>query len=135
MANNDCTGRSARAQYPEDGICNEGRRIGALRCFDAMRQLESECEAGVPDDPRGFFMARYRAAEQIAKAIGPMSPEVEGAIMALAEYMHFGLTTGIANLEPGGWLPGVAMTEGEFEDHVREMEEYQAADIEFAGQE
>lgn len=111
----------------------EARRLGALRCVEAMRQLEANAtNRDMPDDPRGWLLRRRTDAEKLVKALGPMPPETEGAVLALAEYMHYSQTAGGANLEPGHWLPVVALTPDEFESEISRRGQQQTNVIQFA---
>ena len=116
MANADST------SIDRDQSTNEEkRRQGALACLAAMRQLEADA-AEMPEEPRPWLMKRYGDAKRLAQTIGPLSPEVEGAIMALAEYMHYWQTTGGANLEPGTWMPVASMTDDQVNEWVDRVE-------------
>lgn len=91
----------------------EAARIaGAQTCLDALRRLEQAAEAGDPGDTAAeYYAQRLSDARALVAAIGPMTPEQEGAIAVLAEYIHMNLTTGTPNLAPGGWIPLSAMTD------------------------
>lgn len=97
------------------------RRRGALNCLGAIRQLEIDAQ-DQPYEPGPWLLKQRLDAEKLLKALPPMSPEAEGAVMAMAEYMHFGFTTGVANLAPGAWIPIVAMTPDELTAKIAELE-------------
>ena len=115
----------------------EAARIeGAKACMRALAEMVKSAEAfnDEADKPTSteaaahYFGSRLQGAKSIADAIGPLSPYQEGAIIALAEYIHSYFTTGEPNLEV--WTPCVAMTadqyRGQIEELARDMEEMNA---------
>ena len=106
------------------GETHEGegnRQSGALACLEAMRQLEADAKE-MPEDPRAWLLKRLTDSERVAQSFGPLSPEAEGAILALAEYVHYANTTGLPRLAPGAWKPVAAMNEGEINGWVAQTE-------------
>lgn len=90
----------------------QSRIVGARKCIDALRRLEQSAESDVAEDTAAeFYAQRLADARSLVAALGPMTPEQEGAVAALAEYIHMSLSSGTPNLEPDGWLPLSAMTE------------------------
>lgn len=91
----------------------EAARIaGAKKCVDALRQLEQAAEADHPSDNTvsGYYARRHSDACAFVAALGPMTPEQEGHVAVLAEYIHTFITTGQPNLAPRGWAPLSAKT-------------------------
>ncbi len=106
-----------------------GRIAGAQKCLDALRMLEQAAEVGDPGDTAAeYYAQRLSDARALVVAIGPMTPEQEGAISVLAEYIHMNLTTGVPNLAPGGWTPLAARTEAERQAMVEQLDAEFAAD-------
>ncbi len=110
--------------------CNQSARIaGALKCLDALRKLERAAESDNLDQTASDFYAQNLSdARALVAALGPMSPELEGAIAALAEYIHNNIVSGTPNLEPDGWIPMSAMTDEERQAMVDSCEAEHAAD-------
>lgn len=102
------------------------RRSGALKCVNVLRALENAAAIPPDDTAEAFFAQRAADAKAFAAHFGPMSPEVEGVITALAEYIHTGITTGQPNLDK--WLPVSAKTEAELMQEIRSMEADHHAD-------
>ena len=98
------------------------RRAGAILCVKALRQLVADATAEYPDDNKESLLKPFTDAEQIVKALGPMSPEAEGAIIALAEYIHCFESSGTPELDPGGWRPVVALSPDEFSAEVAKLD-------------
>lgn len=100
------------------------RRKGAIRCLEAMRQIENDAVERSPDDAEGFLLFPYATAEKLVKNMAPMPPETEGVIMALTEYFcYYHLAGGDPNMEPGHWKPVVTMTSDELARKIREARE------------
>lgn len=97
------------------------RQGSALACLEAMRQLEADAK-DMPEDPRAWLLKRLTDSERLARSVGPLTPEAEGAILALAEYIHYANTTGLPNLAPGAWKPVAAMSESEMNEWVSRTE-------------
>ncbi len=94
---------------------NASRIAGALKCMGALRKLEQSAEHGEDDDPTmaGYYGKQLADARALVAALGPMTPEQEGIVATLAEYIHTIATTGTPNIDPGGWLPLSSMTNEE----------------------
>lgn len=109
---------------------NQSARIaGALKGLDALRKIEHAAETGDPGDTAAeYYAQRLSDARAFVAALGPMTPEQEGAIAVLAEYIHMNLTTGVPNLAPGGWRPLSAMSEIERQAMVEQLDAEHAAD-------
>lgn len=102
---------------------------GAQKCLDALRRLEQAAEAGDTGDTAAeYYAQRLSDARALVAALGPMTPEQEGAIAVLAEYIHMNLTTGTPNLAPGGWIPLSAMTDTDRQAKVEQLDAEHAAD-------
>jgi hypothetical protein len=93
----------------------EAARIaGALKCMDALRQLEQSAENPNQDDTfEAYFAQRLADTSALVAALGPMAPEHEGAIATLAEYIHSGICGCTPDISPGYWLPLAALTDAE----------------------
>jgi hypothetical protein len=108
----------------------EAARIaGALKGLDALRKLEHAVETG----DLGGTTAEYHAqclsdARAFVAALGPMTPEQEGAIAVLAEYIATEIGGSTPNLAPGCWLPLSAMTEAERQAKAEQLDAELAAD-------
>lgn len=135
MAIADSTSSTRRARkgaaLPQDHTSTssaEAVRASALRGVAALRTLvqaaEVECGPTVAD----YLNKRRDDAKALVSSLGPMSREVEGAILAMAEYIHFGITTGEPSLGEEEWLPISAMTQGDVDQQIREMEDDLAED-------
>lgn len=108
----------------------ESRRSGALTCLAAMRQLIDAAQ-DMPHDAAGFFSKQHADAQAFAASLGPMPPFAEGAIIALAEYIHQWETTGGPALEH--WTPEAAKTAADRKRDITAMaREWEAADREVA---
>ena len=96
------------------------RIAGALACVDQLRALiEATQDFAENCDSAEWHYARQRVAcEKFAAAFGPMDPRLEGAMLALAEYIYFNEETGQPNLDHGGWMPMASMTEAERQNLV-----------------
>jgi len=113
---------------------DQARIAGAKACMLALANLVTAAkgfnEAGeketIQETAEHYYGERYSDAKAFADAIGQLSPYQEGAILALAEYIHSSITTG----EPviGTWQPCAALTEGEYRAKVEKL----AADMEEA---
>lgn len=97
------------------------RQGSALACLEAMRQLEADAK-DMPEDPRAWLLKRLTDSERLARSVGPLTPEAEGAILALAEYIHYANTTGLPNVASGAWKPVAAMSESEMNEWVSRTE-------------
>lgn len=106
---------------------DEARREGALASMRALAQLRKSAEeysassspASNRDAAEGFFALSINDAKVFAEAIGTLSPFQEGAILALAEYLHKYFTTGEADL--GRWVPCAAMTDKQCREEVERL--------------
>jgi hypothetical protein len=106
-----------------------GRIAGAKKGLDALRKLERAAETGTPGDTAAkYYAERLSDARAYVAALGPMTPEQEGAIAVLAEYLHMNLTAGAPCLEPLAWTPLSAMTETERQAMVERLDAEVAAD-------
>lgn len=109
----------------------QSRIAGALACFEALRTLEKAAERFDLDETAEEHFAKCLTDScAFVAALGPMTPEQEGAVTALAEYVHMGFTTGEPNLDPGGWVPMVTMTEAERQAMIERTAAEQAAENE-----
>lgn len=94
----------------------EAARIaGALKCMDALRKMQQSAENDERDDTSAKFYAQVQANVQaMVTAIGPMTPELEGAFAVLAEYIHSEIKGFTPSIDPGSWwTPLSAMTDEE----------------------
>lgn len=97
------------------------RREGAKACMAALRRMvenANDCGDAVED----YFTKRHEDAQVLAVALGPMSPFIEGAVIALAEVIHCTETTGEPNLSI--WKPWAAMSESERTEEVARAEAF-----------
>lgn len=103
----------------------EAARIaGALKCMDALRQMEKSAAApGRDDTVEAYFAQRLSDTRALVAALGPMTPEQEGAIATLAEYIHSEIGGGVPDVSPGYWLPLAAMTDVEQAEMIEIMED------------
>lgn len=112
---------------------NEQQRIaGALAIIEALRKIEREIEEEPEEAPdisardslASFHNLQITAANRLADAVGEMTAFQRGAFLALAEHIHFNLTTGTPDLT--NWLPIAAQTAehyaADFEEMVSQME-------------
>jgi len=106
-----------------------GRIDGSLKCMGALRNLERDSLLGELDQSiTDFYGQRLTNVSAFVAALGPMSPEMEGIIATMAEYIHSVMTGGtILDIDPGRWLPLVAMTECERRAMIDRFEERAAA--------
>lgn len=107
---------------------DEARREGAKACMLALAEMIQSAKAFNDGDEKQtnaeaaahYYDARLRDAKTVADDIGgPRNPYQEGAIIALAEYIHSCLTTGEPNLEV--WTPCVALTADQYRDEIAAM--------------
>ncbi|MCK9380840.1 MAG: hypothetical protein M0P95_07205 [Sulfuritalea sp.] len=106
--------------------------------MDALRKLRTAGydPAFSSETASGFYARRLSIARAFAAAIGPMTPEQEGAVSVLAEFIMQERDDCTVDLSPGGWLPLSAMTDQEFQIKMKKIEDEIAADnaaIEQAG--
>jgi hypothetical protein len=103
----------------------QSRIEGAKVCMLALAKMIESAEAfnvssekltNNAESAARYYDARLHDAKAVADAIGSLSPYQEGAIIALAEYIHSYFTTGEPNLEV--WAPCVAMTADQYRDEV-----------------
>jgi hypothetical protein len=108
----------------------EAARIaGALKCLDALRRHEQAVEAADPGETTAEYHAQsLSAARAFVAALGPMTPEQEGAIAVLAEYIATEIGGSTPNLAPGCWRPLSAMTEAERQAKAEQLDAELAAD-------
>ncbi len=109
---------------------NESARIaGAQMGLAALRKLERESEADIhAESAAEYSEQRLSAVRAFVAGLGPMTPEQEGAIAVLVEYIHADLSGGTPNLAPDGWIPLSAMTAAERQAEVERMDAEHAAD-------
>lgn len=88
---------------------NEQMRIkGAMDCLAALRKIEASAE-NFPDsahDIEGHMNIQSGDAKALMELFGPMTSYQQGAFLTLAEYIHFGITTGQPDLDR--WMPVAA---------------------------
>jgi hypothetical protein len=106
----------------------EAARIaGALKCMDALRKLDHDAthatEWGGPEQSAAeYYAQRLADVRALVAAHGPMSPELEGAIATLAEYIHSEICGVVPDVSPGHWIPLSAMTDDERQATVARIE-------------
>ena len=106
----------------------EAARIaGALKCMNALRQMKQSAESfissGQDDTVEAYFAQRLSDTRAMVTALGPMTPEQEGVIAALAEYIHSAeIDGGAPDVSPGAWLPLATMTDAEQAEMTERME-------------
>lgn len=96
----------------------EHRRAGAVSCLTALRQMIAGAQ-DMPNDAAGFFSKQHGDAQAFVASLGPMPPYAEGALIALAEYIHHLETTGDPNLDV--WKPEAAKTKAERKRDIAAM--------------
>lgn len=106
------------------------RRAGALACFKVATEIFHE-KWPLEVTNREYVMRPYFAAERLIKNLPPMSPEAEGAIMALAEFVFGCRENESPSLGADDWMPVVAMTDTQIEERVAY---YDACDAEDAAE-
>ncbi len=112
----------------------EAARIaGALKCMDALLKLEHDAThavewAGSEQTAAEYYDQRLSDARALVAALGPMTPEQEGAIAVLAEYIHMSITSGQPTLESDGWIPLSAMTDKARQAMVEQLDAEHEAD-------
>lgn len=99
---------------------DETRRAGALACIAALRRLVEAASQPIGNKAADFFTKQHGDAQAFAASLGSMPPFAEGAIIALAEYIHETETTGTPDLE--AWEPEAAKTEAERKRHIAAIE-------------
>lgn len=114
-----------------------GRIAGALKCMDALRQMKQSAESfissGQDDTFEAYFAQRLSDTRAMVTALGPMTPEQEGAIAALAEYIHYSeIDGGVPDVSPGAWLPLATMTDEECQAMI-ELMDAENADVDAVG--
>jgi hypothetical protein len=99
------------------------RRKGALATMQALRVLYASAEnvGNCGNRPEDFYSWRFNDAAKLADSLGAMPPRARGAIIALAEFIHYSVHTGEPNLDR--WLPVVAMTKEQLRREVAGTEE------------
>lgn len=99
-------------------------RSGANACLAALRQLE--VADGIQREISFTWEQHWQHINDVAtvlvKASGVTDDYAVGFVSALAEYVEFVNSTGIPNLDAGGWRPKTAMTESEFNAYKKELE-------------
>jgi len=101
----------------QDAI-DDRRREGARLCFEAMKLLSDATLEDMADKYSDYLAKRYRDAERLLRSLPPMPPEAEGAILALAEYVHDAITNGDPNMDPGQWVPFATMTQEQVQSEI-----------------
>lgn len=90
------------------------RIAGALKGLDALSKLDLAAqEGGLDQTVSEFYAQRLSDSRAFVAALGPMTPEQEGVIGVLAEYIHAVLNDNVPGLEEGEWTPLSAMTDEE----------------------
>ncbi|GEM_PF-4902213 len=102
-----------------EGECQRG----ALAAMQALRVLYASAEdvGNCGSRPEDFFLWRFNDAAKLADSLGAMPQHVRGAIIALAEFIHYSIHTGEPNLDR--WLPVVAMTKEQLRQEIADTEE------------
>ena len=115
----------------------EASRIaGALKCLDALRKLDQSADIDNSwQTETEFYAQRLSDSRAMVAALGPMTPEQEGAIAVLAEYIHVSINSGMPDLNPPGvWIPLSAMTDSERQAMIERAEADHAADVASMGE-
>lgn len=102
----------------------EASRIaGAIKALRALHHLNQVTEEeGYHSAYLDYYMQRLARVRAMTDALGPMTPELEGALSVLVEYVCEGLDGGPPDLEFGDWTPLAAMTADELRDKAVAME-------------
>lgn len=107
---------------------SEQQRIaGALAIIKALRGVEKAIEneptdvpgASVRDSVERYYGRISADTKLLADTAGAMPPYQQGAFLALAEYIHFTMTTGTPELAQ--WLPEVAKTAEQYAADIESM--------------
>lgn len=103
---------------------NETLRQGALACMDALRDMETVADlTNTPElTMEQHWQVNQATVDILLRAAGATSPYLSGFLSALAAYAHLNNTSGVPNLDAGGWAPKAAMTEAEFAEYRQKME-------------
>ena len=93
--------------------------------------IRDRAEAGDPGDTAAeYYAQRLSDARAFVAALGPMTPEQEGAIAVLIEFIALEFAGSTANLVPGGWTPLSAMTEEDRQAMIERLDaEHEADDL------
>lgn len=102
------------------------RIVGAQKCLEALRKLEQACISDSRDTDAEYETRRLSDARAFVAALGPMTPEQEGAVAVLVEHVHSDINGGAPSL--GGWRPLSAMTEAEFLVLIGQLDAEHAAE-------
>lgn len=101
----------------------EAARIaGALKCSDMLQQLAQS----IGNKPGGYSPATYAArclsdAQNVIDDLGPVTPEQEGFISCLIEYVQEVIEFGDPGVEEG-WRGYSAMTTEEYRSTIEEQD-------------
>ncbi len=88
-----------------------GRIAGALKGLEALRRLGRSTEYAAPCQTiEEFEERRLLGARALVSSLGPMTPEQEGIVAVLAEYIATEIAGSTPNLARGAWLPLSTMT-------------------------
>lgn len=132
MATVNSTRSTSGTRAPKSASTIEAARIaGALKGFDALRKLRtaSNYDPAFADETASeFYARRLSVARVFVAALGPMTPEQEGAVAVLAEFIVQETEDCVVDLSPGGWRPLSTMTDKEFQAEMKELEDEIAAD-------
>lgn len=109
---------------------NQAARIaGALKGLAALRNMERAAEnEDAAETAAEFYAKRQANVQAMVAALGPMTPEQEGTIAVLVEFIALEFAGSTANLTPGGWTPLSAMTTGERQMMINEADAAHEAD-------
>lgn len=102
----------------------EAARIaGAIKALRALQHLDMVTgEEDYPSAYLDFYMQRLSRARAVIDQLGPMTPELKGAVSVFVEYVCEALDAGPPGLGSGDWTPLTAMTQEELKDYALDME-------------
>ena len=100
-----------------------GRIAGAIKTLRALHHLYQVIhEEDYPSADLDFYMQRLARARAVIDQLGPMTPELEGALSVFVEYVCEALDAGTPELGSGEWTPLTAMTQEEIKGYALDME-------------
>lgn len=106
-----------------------GRIAGALKGLEALRRLGRSTECAAPCQTIGEFEElRLFDARALVSSLGPMTPEQEGVVAVLAEYIATEIAGSTPNISPGAWSPLSTMTAEERRAMYERLDAEHAAD-------
>ncbi|MBP9159154.1 MAG: hypothetical protein KBF53_15485 [Sphingobium sp.] len=101
----------------------DARIAGAIRALGTLHRLNQVTgEEDYPSAYLDFYMQRLARARAVIDQLGPMTPELEGALSVFVEYVCEALDAGPPGLGSDDWTPLTAMTQEELKGYALNME-------------